>query len=511
MKRLTLVLAILAAACSSSSDKPTTSFRVTQSGAATAGSAVTFTVAALDNAGAVNAAYRGTVHFTSDDGQAALPADVTFAPADNGQKTVSATFKTAGARVLVASDTSAGMQGMAKVPVSAGAAVALAMSGVADTVTSGGPLPFTVSAVDAFGNVADGFTGTVSFACTDASAVLPGDFTFTATDKGTRVFSVILTGAASATITASSVNVTAATGHVTVVPGPTRLVVTFAGPDAWAGAAATATVTATDAAGNRVHGYSGTVAFTSSDAAAGLPANLTFVPTDGGQKTASVTFNTIGAQTLTATDTVKASATGTGSQAVHGLVYTNPAIGGKVRLVVNAAGSNAALVQLDLVSNTSLFPLTAGTNDTVRNGAFAAGMNLPLDTAKVAPDTALLSTTAPAGSTAVLNLGAAPQAVGATIANGILYTGISQKRLDATAGAANHNARGDVAVRPFPGGSSFYYSLRLKLTPGAAPGAVFDGQALASNLKFRAAVRDRSGSDVFSGTTDFAIGRLEVR
>jgi hypothetical protein len=242
-----------------------------------------------------------------------------------------------------------------------------------------------------------------------------------------------------------------------------------------------------------------------------LPANVTFVPTDGGQKTASVTFNTIGAQTLTATDTVKASATGTGSQAVHGLVYTNPAIGGKVRLVVNAAGSNAALVQLDLVSNTSLFPLTAGTNDTVRNGAFAAGMNLPLDTAKVAPDTALLSTTVPTGSTAVLNLGAAPQAVGATIANGILYSGISQKRLDATAGAASHNARGDVAVRPFPGASSFYYSLRLKLTPGAAPGAVFDGQALASNLKFRAAVRDRSGSDVFSGTTDFAIGKLEVR
>ena len=36
-----------------------------------------------------------------------------------------------------------------------------------------------------------------------------------------------------------------------------------------------------------------------------------------------------------------------------------------------------------------------------------------------------------------------------------------------------------------------------------------DGQALASN--FRAAVRDRSGTDVFSGVADFSIGKLEVR
>jgi hypothetical protein len=42
-------------------------------------------------------------------------------------------------------------------------------------------------------------------------------------------------------------------------------------------------------------------------------------------------------------------------------------------------------------------------------------------------------------------------------------------------------------------------------------GTVFDGQTFATNTKFHAAVRDRSGSDVFSGTTDFAIGKLEVK
>ena len=59
-----------------------------------------------------------------------------------------------------------------------------------------------------------------------------------------------------------------------------------------------------------------------------------------------------------------------------------------------------------------------------------------------------------------------------------------------------------------PGASSFYYSLRLVLTPGATVGTVFDCAALPSG--FRAAVRDRSGSDVFSGP-DFVIGKLEVR
>ena len=99
----------------------------------------------------------------------------------------------------------------------------------------------------------------------------------------------------------------------------------------------------------------------------------------------------------------------------------------------------------------------------------------------------------------------------------MLYSGISQKRFDLTltctglCSGTNDHLRGDVQVRPFPGANSLYYSLRLKLTSGAAPGTVFDGQALATNARFHAAVRDRSGSDVLSGTADFAIGKLEVK
>jgi hypothetical protein len=47
----------------------------------------------------------------------------------------------------------------------------------------------TVTAYDPFGNVAVGFTGTVTFSSTDKHANLPADYTFTAADGGTHTFS----------------------------------------------------------------------------------------------------------------------------------------------------------------------------------------------------------------------------------------------------------------------------------------------------------------------------------
>jgi len=478
-------------------------------GSATAGNAAQSTVTAKDTFGNTVVSYSGTVSFSSSDAAAILPASFTFQSADGGQHTFSLTFKTAGTQSVAVSDGRAG--GSASFAVSASAGAACNLIDLPATPAAGAQVGLRVVVRDAFGNVANGYTGTIALTSSDAAAQLGPAAIFTQTDAGAHAFTIQLRTAGSQTVTATDTSLSSLTcqGSATVVPGATLLAVAFAGAEAWAGTAVTATVTAQDAFANRVPTYAGTVAFSSSDAAAVKPANVTFAAADNGQKTVLVTFNTIGSQTFTATDTVAAATTGSGSQIVRGLLYTNPATGGKVRLVLNAAASNASVVQLDLVSNTSLFPLTTGTNDSVRNGVFAAGMNLPLDASKVGPDVTLLRTTAPAGSGAVLVLGNAPQAVGAALSNGVLYSGISQKRFDTTAGTGSNNRRGDVAVRPFPGGNSFYYSLRLKLTPGASPGTVFDGQALASN--FRAAVRDRSGTDVYSGVADFSIGKLEVR
>ena len=79
---------------------------------------------------------------------------------------------------------------------------------------------------------------------------------------------------------------------------------------ATAGTAFQITVTALDAANDIATGYSGTVHFTSTDALAVLPVNSMLT---NGNGTFSATLKIAGGQTITATDTVTASITGTSS------------------------------------------------------------------------------------------------------------------------------------------------------------------------------------------------------
>src|SRR4029077_10843746 len=67
----------------------------------------TFTVVAKDAYGNTATGYTGTVHVTSSDPGAALPADYTFTAFDHGVHTSSATLKTYGTQSLTATDTSA--------------------------------------------------------------------------------------------------------------------------------------------------------------------------------------------------------------------------------------------------------------------------------------------------------------------------------------------------------------------------------------------------------------------
>ena len=103
----------------------------------------------------------------------------------------------------------------------------------------------------------------------------------------------------------ATIHVNAAAASVLLVSGfPTSIA---------AGTAASFTVTALDAYGNIATGYRGTVHFTSSDAQASLPANYVFTATDAGTHTFTATLNTSGTQSITATDTLHPSITGTES------------------------------------------------------------------------------------------------------------------------------------------------------------------------------------------------------
>jgi hypothetical protein len=54
--------------------------------------------------------------------------------------------------------------------------------------TAGVPFDLAVTAVDPFGQVALGYTGTVTFSTDDPNGSVPADYTFSAGDGGTQTF-----------------------------------------------------------------------------------------------------------------------------------------------------------------------------------------------------------------------------------------------------------------------------------------------------------------------------------
>lgn len=280
---------------------------------ATSGVGTDLTVTALDPLGNVADVYRGRVHFTSTDPQATLPADYTFTSADRGTHTFTngAIFVTAGTQTVTATDTvTPSLTSAATVNVGP-SAFTLTLS--SSTGTAGGNVDAVVTAVDAIGNSASAYRGTVRFTFSGAGSA-PADYTFTALDGGTHTFTngVFLSAAGPQTVTVTDTVHPAVTGSAGIVVSPgaaTRFQVVASGGNR--GVALTLLVFVRDLYGNLVSGYRGTVHFTSTDPLATLPADYTFTAADGGGHTFTNTFNTSGVQTITVTDTADPSITGT--------------------------------------------------------------------------------------------------------------------------------------------------------------------------------------------------------
>jgi hypothetical protein len=189
----------------------------------TAGTAGGVSVTVLDAYGNVVTGYRGTVHLTSSDPQAQLEADHTFTAADNGTYSFGVALKTAGTQSIMATDTTnPALNGMqAGIVVNAAAVSRLVFSGPAEVVR-GTPFSFTLTAEDAYGNVAS-YTGTVHFSSDDTGGLvtLPDDFTFTPGDQSTHTFDgVILQGTgmqSTQTITATDTVNPGITGTIMII------------------------------------------------------------------------------------------------------------------------------------------------------------------------------------------------------------------------------------------------------------------------------------------------------
>jgi hypothetical protein len=185
-----------------------THFAVSAPSSATAGVSFSITVTALDQFNNAATGYAGTVHFTSSDGIAVLPANATLT---SGTGNFTVTLKTAAApESITATDTvTTTITGSANVNVSAAAASHLVVS-APGTATSGGSFSVTVTALDQFNNTASGYAGTIHFTSSDTGSgvALPADSTLT---LGAGVFQATLVTPGSQTITATDTTTAALT------------------------------------------------------------------------------------------------------------------------------------------------------------------------------------------------------------------------------------------------------------------------------------------------------------
>ena len=155
----------------------------------------------------------------------------------------------------------------------------------------------------------------MQFTTTDpgVGVVVPANYTFVGGDNGVHTFTngATLVTAGPRTITATdtvTASITGTSGTITVNAAAATHFSVSAPASATAGSAFSFTVTALDQFNNTATSYAGTVHFSSTDGQAVLPANSVL---SSGVQTFSATLKTAGNQTITATDTVTSSITGT--------------------------------------------------------------------------------------------------------------------------------------------------------------------------------------------------------
>src|SRR5581483_10427895 len=357
-----------------------THFLVSAPSSSAAGNSFTYTITAQDAFNNTATAYSGTVHFSSNDPQAVLPANATLV---NGIATFTATLKTAGSESLTATDTvSSSVAGTAAIQVSPTAATHFAVSAPANSA-AGSSFNFTVTALDTFGNTATAYSGTVQFASNDGQAALPASATLTA---GAGTFTVTLRTAGTDTLSASDTAAGSIAGSATVqvsALATTHLVVAVAS-NVTAGVNLPFTVTAEDQFGNVAPTYGGLVHFSSTDLSASLPTDLSL---SSGVGSFNATLRTVGIQALTATDTVTSSIAGSGSirvnpaTATHFLVAapSSTTAGTAVNVTITAldAFGNAATGYTGIVHFTSTDGQAVLPSDTTLSGGtgtFSVGL-----------------------------------------------------------------------------------------------------------------------------------------
>ncbi len=345
----------------------------------TAGNSGSFTVTALNADGSTDTNYTGTVHFTSSDPLAVLPASYTFSTADAGVHTFSATLKTAGTQSITATDTTTGSvtgsdTGITVIPA---AASQLDFGQQPSTTTAGQTISpaVTVDVEDPYGNRVTSDSSTVTVTLSSGTFASGSATVSAAASSGVATFSALtIDRAGSYTLKATDGTLASATsGTFSIQPAAaSTLSVTGFPTSTTAGVAHTFTVTLRDPYGNVATGYTGTVHFTSSDHKAVLPASYTFTAADAGIHTFSATLKTAGTQSITATDTTATSLKGT-----EGGIKVNPAAASKFVLTAPASVSAGAPFSLTVTVEDAYGNVVVGYTGTLHFSSTDSQATLP--------------------------------------------------------------------------------------------------------------------------------------
>lgn len=290
-----------------------------------AGQRTNVTVTAIDQYGNTFTNYDGTVSFSSSDSGATLPANYGFSPGDAGVhhfvNEVNFSSTARGAQTVTVTDTvTTTATGSASVTViEPRRADYFVLSGFQAQIVVNETQIFTVTVHDQYDVVFKSYSGTVNFTSNATAATLPSNYTFDPSDSGTSTFGVSFheLGLYSLACTdTSNSSLTGSADNLRVVGERPRIdhFNVYMAQEINPGVGYDVTVVAISQYGDVLDTYNGTVAF-STNASLGVaivPANYTFVAGDHGNKTfaGGVSFNAAGVYSLTVSDTVVLTATG---------------------------------------------------------------------------------------------------------------------------------------------------------------------------------------------------------
>ena len=269
--------------------------------------------------------YTGTLTFSSSDAAALLPPPITCTPNLGGQLTFGALFQTAGTQVLtIAQAGGPALSAAITLPVLAGPPDHIALSAPASASAGLALTTVGLAVQDAYGNVALPFTGQLDLSHNAVNASVPAQVTLGPPQQGQTSLTntVLFRQAAQVTLTVAdhAGKLRPAQHQIQVNPGSPAQLTVVAPAKAVTATPAAVDVAVSDAQGNLVTGYRGTVALSSSDAGAAPGPNLVFDAAAQGRLRGMYTFANVGSMVVTAVDTSTSSLRGNSAAvAVTGL------------------------------------------------------------------------------------------------------------------------------------------------------------------------------------------------